>query len=111
MSPYAENTTVPAEKSRAEIERTLMRYGASQFMYGWDVAQGAVVQFRAKDRFIKFVLPMPRRDDPLFWRTDTGRTRAPQVAEQAWEQATRQRWRALALGHQGQAGGRRDRRL
>lgn len=26
----------PADRSRSEIERTLTRYGARQFMYGWD---------------------------------------------------------------------------
>lgn len=31
---YAENTSVSSEKSRAEIERTLQKYGADQFMYG-----------------------------------------------------------------------------
>ena len=31
MRAYAEGTTVPMEKSRAEIERTLTRYGAVKF--------------------------------------------------------------------------------
>ena len=35
MSRYAESTSVSSEKSRAEIERTLTRYGATGFMYGW----------------------------------------------------------------------------
>ena len=31
--PYAARTTVPIEKSKAEIERTLTRYGADRFAY------------------------------------------------------------------------------
>ena len=31
---YAENTTVSSAASRDEIERTLIRFGASQFVYG-----------------------------------------------------------------------------
>ena len=31
---YAQQTQVSTDKSRAEIERTLQRYGADQFMYG-----------------------------------------------------------------------------
>ena len=33
MGKYAENTEVSQEKSRAEIETTLRRYGAEAFSY------------------------------------------------------------------------------
>ena len=36
MTKYAATTDVPAEKSRAEIEATLRRYGATGFAYGWE---------------------------------------------------------------------------
>jgi len=97
MSRFAENTTVPADKSRAEIERTLQRYGADQFAYGWETNR-AMIQFRVDDRLVRFVLPLPDRADPLFTRTPTkGDVRSPEAAERAWEQATRQKWRALLL--------------
>lgn len=32
---YASETVVPVERSRAEIEGLLVRYGASQFHTGW----------------------------------------------------------------------------
>jgi hypothetical protein len=32
---YAEKTDVPAERSRAEIESLLRRYGATGFLSGW----------------------------------------------------------------------------
>lgn len=93
---YAQNTSVSTDKSRAEIERTLQRYGADQFMYGWDHSQ-AVVGFRMSGRQIKFLLPMPDRHDDEFRLTPTGKERAESAAHKEWEQACRQKWRALAL--------------
>lgn len=97
MTRYAENTTVSANKSRDEIEKILQRYGADQFMYGWEDSL-AVVQFRASERVIRFLLPMPDKNDREYTHTPTrGTKRTDAQAYQAWEQATRQRWRALAL--------------
>lgn len=95
MSRYAENTGVSAAASREEIERILARYGADAFMYGWEGSR-ALVQFRAKGRYIRFVLPLPSRDERRFTHHSRG-ARAPEQAAKEWEQATRQRWRALAL--------------
>lgn len=97
MSRYAADTSVSSEASRAEIERTLVRYNADQFMYGWDRTQ-AVIQFRMENRHIRFLLPMPDRDDDQFKLTPAKRyERSPEDQMKAWEQACRQRWRALAL--------------
>ncbi|EUA65496.1 hypothetical protein I553_10793 [Mycobacterium xenopi 4042] len=85
-----------ADRSRAEIERTLQRYGARGFMYGWDETR-AVLGFIIHDRQVRFILPLPDRDDPEFNRTATGRQRTAKAAGEAYEQAVRQRWRALAL--------------
>lgn len=95
MARYAAKTSVPSEKSRQEIERTLSRYGASKFMYGWDKGS-AVIAFYAHERYIRFKLPLPDRDDRDFTHHSRGR-RNPASSEGLWEQATRQRWRALAL--------------
>lgn len=35
-SRYAEGTSVPMERSRAEAEKTLIRYGAHGFAYAWE---------------------------------------------------------------------------
>lgn len=95
MATYAQATQVPAEKSKAEIERTLQRYGATQFAYGWD-AEVAIIGFRARGRQVLFRLPMPDVND--FARTpERGHRRSTEAQGKAWEQATRQRWRALAL--------------
>lgn len=94
---YAKDTTVSTERSRAEIERTLQRYGADQFAYGWD-ANRAMIQFRAERRLIRFVLTMPDPKDPVYTYTPTGKhLRDPDTAHREWEKACRSRWRALAL--------------
>lgn len=93
---YAEKTTVSAHNSRAEIEKILRRYGADQFMYGWETTR-AMVQFRANERVIRFIVDMPDPDDSEFTLTPTGRDRSLAQAQTAWEQGTRQKWRALAL--------------
>lgn len=94
---YAENTSVSTDKSKAEIERTLTRYGAEQFIHGWD-QERAMIGFRMQGRFIKMTLPLPRKDDPEFRKTPSGRRRRDDDATyKAWKQACRQRWRALAL--------------
>lgn len=95
MSRYAKNTSVPVEKSEAEIKATLRRYGADQFVSGWSEAV-AYVGFRAGNRHVKFTLPLPARSE--FNKTEQGRARRSNDAiEAAWEQACRQRYRALAL--------------
>ena len=93
---YAEKTTVSTDRSRAEIERTLQRYGADQFMYGWDQDK-AVVGFKMAGRQIRFLLPMPDKNSSEFTTTSTGRERKESHAFAAWEQACRQKWRALSL--------------
>lgn len=95
MSRYAASTTVSSNKSRDEIERTLTRYGADQFMYGWQ-DDNAMIAFRANDRRVRFILPLPDRQHPDFTRHSKG-LRDPAAAERLYEQAIRQRWRALAL--------------
>ena len=68
MSRYAENTTVPTDSSRAEIERTLQRYGASSFAYGWH-GRDAVVTFEVSNRRVRISLLMPDQGDPEFTKT------------------------------------------
>ena len=42
MTRYAADTQVSVDASRAEIERTLTRYGATAFMYGWDADRAII---------------------------------------------------------------------
>ncbi len=99
MTRYAASTTVTVERSRNEIEATLLRYGAAQFMYGWE-ATGAIIAFVVETpqgkRQVRFELPLPSRDERRFTHHATG-ARTATAAEKLWEQACRQRWRALLL--------------
>jgi len=96
---YAAQTQVSSDKSRFEIERILMRYGASGFLYGWDDERNrAMISFRIGGKMFKIVVPLPAKNDREFLYTpERGKPRSPQAAEMAWEQATWQRWRALTL--------------
>ncbi len=96
MTNYASGTTVSKDRSLDEIKRTLVRYGADAFRHSEDWAHGlAVVEFAAHGRHVRFSLPMPSMEE--FTRTERGRTRTREAATKSWEQACRQRWRALAL--------------
>lgn len=97
MAGYAANTEVSVEKSRMEIERTLERFGADQFSYGRDDTRGmAMIQFRAAGRHVRFILNLPKREERQFTHSKQG-ARSTENAYKAWEQACRQRWRALSL--------------
>lgn len=96
MSRFAENTSVSVEKSRAEIEGLIVRYGATHTAF-MSAPGRAVICFEAKARRIMFELPLPDRTEKRFQRDGRGSQRSPEKVAEAWEQACRQRWRALAL--------------
>jgi hypothetical protein len=96
MRRFAQNTSVSSEKSRFEIERTLQRYGASQFVYGTRDGQ-AVLGFFASERYVRFNLPLPTRDKAALTSNGRRRPGGEAAIERAHEQSTRQAWRALAL--------------
>lgn len=97
MTRYAQNTDVGSDRSRAEIERTLTRYGASAFAYAWKDNR-ATIAFEKDRRHVRFILPMPDRNSRDITHTPSrGYRRSETEAEKAYEQAVKQRWRALAL--------------
>lgn len=99
MSAYAANISVSTEASRMEIERTLRRYKADAFAYGMEGVQASIM-FRMAGRQVRFRLIMPDREDPAFTTYTQGRSvfrRAETEIDKRWEQACRQKWRALAL--------------
>jgi hypothetical protein len=91
---FAAKTTVPVDRSKAELERLLGKYGADQFAY-MSSAEGAMVAFRMRGRHVRFLMPMPDPDD--FRLTPTGRGRSHEEKGRAFQQALRSRWRALVL--------------
>lgn len=101
MGEYAKETSVSVEKSRAEVETILQRYGAAQFAYARDDEQGkCCIEFMAQSRRIRFVLPLPKQNDPKFThyknRSKVCR-RSDEASRALYDQACRQRWRALVL--------------
>lgn len=101
MPTYAANTSVSVEKSRAEIETILTRYGASHFGYMTGPGK-SIIEFVAEERRVRFTLPLPDKDAHEFkFVRYKGRyyetERTAEKAHEAWEQACRQRWRALRI--------------
>lgn len=99
MPTYAKKTETSVESSRMEVERTLTRYGASHFAY-MSAPDKAIVGFQFHNLRLKFDMPMPARDDKAFTEYRRGHSvfaRSESAAFAEWQQACRQRWRALAL--------------
>ena len=98
---YASKTTISPEKTKAEIESTLRRYGADQFIQGWEPGRG-LIGFRVNGLPVRMLLPLPEFNDFEFYerklKYGTRRERRSKEAQKnAFEQAERQRWRALLL--------------
>lgn len=92
---FAQGTDVSVEKSRAEIERLLSRYGANKFAYMADDTR-AVIAFQAQGRNIRFALTLPSKK--MFERTAVRKAvRSQDDQYRAWEAECRRLWRALAL--------------
>lgn len=83
---YAEKTSVPVDRSQAEIKKILSKYGASGFAYG-EQGTRSVVMFEMAKRRIKFILPMPNPPSP----------NATLASIKTYEQLCRSRWRCLVL--------------
>ncbi len=96
MSRYAATTDVSSARSKAEIEATVERYGATQFLSGWSNDGQAVIGFTMEGRQVRFLLSLPNPGEKEFTHHAKG-PRAPEAARKAYEQAIRQKWRALAL--------------
>ena len=60
MPKYAENTAVSSSRSRDEIERTLSRYGATQFAYAWAEGRG-MIGFVLNGKQVRLSVPLPDR--------------------------------------------------
>ena len=84
---YASKTSVPVDRSQAEIKKILSKYGATAFAF----AEGngnAMLMFELKNRRIMFKLPLPTPPTP----------NASTATVKTYEQICRSRWRSLVLG-------------
>lgn len=93
---FATTTSVPVERTRAEIEKVVRAHGASAFASGWSGAK-ATIEFIAKGRRVRFVLQLPMLTDTKFTHISTWRKRSTAQATKLWDQAMRTQWRCLLL--------------
>lgn len=82
MSEYAKNTKVPVSKSKTELESIFKRWGVDGFMLAWENGYD-VIAFKYRGLQARIPVPQPQRAD--FYTAV------------AYEQALRQRWRAIIL--------------
>lgn len=94
---YAKSTSVSVDASRNEIEKTLKRYGAKSFAYATQGTK-ALIMFEFNGKRIRFILNLPDMNERRFTHTPSrGTRRSADSQMQEWEQACRQKWRALLL--------------
>jgi len=107
---YAEGTSVPVEKTKANLEALLAKHGAHQRLFATDDRAGrAIVQFRMMDRNVKLHLrvdvddlPDPQQRStyqdgcPHGWNSWTSKRRAEWVSSKV-AQREREAWRRLLL--------------
>jgi len=79
---YAAGTSVPVDRTRAEIERILERFKADSFGY-FTEPRRVMIAFRCNGRNVRFDLPIPDK--------------ATAKNQDHWAAVVREKWRALAL--------------
>lgn len=94
---YAQNTSVPVERSKCEIETILARYGADSFG-SIRHKDHAAIMFTCRGLTVQFVLPNPTKADvPATDGRSKIKPRSDAAIEADIKQEERRRWRALAL--------------
>ena len=98
MAKYAATTNISPEQRRAEIERTLARYGATAFGYA-TTGDRAQVIFELNGRRMRLDVALPDRKDKQFTHLERSpwRERSESEAQRRYDQSVRQRWAALSL--------------
>jgi len=96
---YAARTVVSEENTKAEIESTLRRFGAEAFGSAWDGTGGTVhhlIYFKLGGQPYRITVPMPEEKEFQYTPVRLV-TRSPVEQRREWDQAKRQRLRALLL--------------
>lgn len=91
---YANTTSVTPEKSQEEIKKALRRYGADKFGV-MEERTKAHVMFEFSNLMVQITVSLPDRAE--FMKSETGKSRTESAINNQWDQAIRQRWRALLL--------------
>lgn len=106
---YAEGTSVPVERSRAELDALLGKHGAGARGILIDDDRGlAIIAFQIRGLQYRMEIPLPRRDeyDPAKapkegrqanWKRSTNPSVLIDRIDKQWQQALRERWRAIVL--------------
>jgi hypothetical protein len=97
VTRYAEGTSVPVDRSRAEIERTLERYGGDAWQFT-KTPEAATLAWRMRGRALKVRIPLPPLEDFRYY-TSRGydRERTDQAMADLRRQEERRRYRVLLL--------------
>lgn len=94
MTKYALHTKITSEKTLSEIQSLLSKYKAGKFGFVQDELV-SMVGFEIKNRQIRFMLPMPNREN--LKKDNRGYIRNKTKINNIYEQEKRSRWRALLL--------------
>ena len=78
LGQYAAGTSVPVERSRAEVERVVVKYGATKFGTLSEETK-ATVFFEIKGRQVQWAVPLPPKSQPTA------------------DREVRRRWRVLVI--------------
>lgn len=96
---FAAETSVSPERSQEQIRSTLRKYGAGRFGLMEDPEGESAVIFEIKGLTVRIGVPMPDRAELSLYRHASGKMvpRTASAAASAYDQAVKQRWRALLL--------------
>jgi len=98
MKHYASGTCVGEDRSRAELQFLLEKFGADQFGYVSDRSTStAKIMFRYRCASFVFRLPLARPDDKAVRFTPNGRLRVSGQVDKLIRDENRRRWRSLCL--------------
>lgn len=96
---FAEGTSVPVTRTKAEIEALVSKYGATRFASGWDKDNKAAISFALHGRLVRFVLQLV--DDEAAKKKAPKRSNWSPPAEGVWRKwkdaENRRLWRCLLL--------------
>jgi hypothetical protein len=93
---YGERTSVPIERSQAELKKLVLGQGATTYLSFEDAGRWCV-QFFLDGRLIRLVVPKPNPNDEKVLIVQLGKWRTPAQQAVKLDQLGRQCWRALLL--------------
>lgn len=95
MTRYARGTTVPVQRSIAELQALASRFGAKRFGYATDDEGSSVITFATDQRAYRLEVNPSEPEEHKF--TPTGQLRGAVARSTMARDETARRWRSLAL--------------